>query len=803
MRDPATTYEKLGLFYLGRPYDLDTGAPTPGLTLYDAKDLTTHAICVGMTGSGKTGLCLGLIEEAALDGIPVIAIDPKGDLGNLLLTFPDLAPADFEPWVDPDEAGRKGMSVQEYAADRARLWRSGLAEWHQDATRIQRLREAADFAIYTPGSSAGLQLSILDSFAAPDAALLEDAELLVERVNTTATSLLTLAGIEAEPVRDREHVLVATIVRHAWSQGESLDLTSLIQQIQQPPVTRLGVVDLDAFYPPKDRFELAMRINQLLAAPGFELWLQGEPLDVSRLLYTSEGKPRVSILSIAHLGDAERMSFVSLLLHQVVGWMRAQSGTNSLRALLYMDEIVGYVPPVANPPSKGPLLTLLKQARAYGLGVVLATQNPVDLDYKGLSNAGTWFLGRLQTERDKARVLDGLEGAAAGAGISFDRGQMEKTLAGLSSRVFVMHNVHDDAAEVFETRWVMSYLRGPLTRRQIQELMRNRKASGVDTATAVVERRVVSARRPPPGAGIRPILPPEVPQYFVPIEGHSPARHEYTPVLYAAATVEFVDRKLDVNDSRDVAFIVPMQDGPATLDWDEAEATKVTPSDLETEPEEGVPFADVPAAAGKKGSYARWERELKRWLARTQTLDLLACTQLKMVSRPGESERDFRIRLRDRAHELRDEKTVTIRARYASKVRTLTDRVRRAEQAVARETEQASHQKLQTALSFGAAVLSAVMGRKAATRSTLGRATTAARGVGRSIKETEDIARAKESVETLSAQLADLEAELRDQVSSVEARFDPLGVDLAHARIDTSTRRVTPTLIALSWHPVS
>lgn len=482
--EPAThAYEKLGLFYLGRPYDLASGAPAPGLTLYDSKDLTTHAVCVGMTGSGKTGLGLGLIEEAAIDGIPVLAIDPKGDLGNLLLTFPELSAGDFRPWVNADEAERQGMTADEYAADRATRWRAGLAEWHQDGDRIRRLRESADFSIYTPGSNAGLPISILSSFAAPPAALQDDVELLAERINTTATSLLTLAGIDAEPVRSREHVLVATVLRHAWRQGRDLDLTALIQQIQQPPVKRVGVLDLDAFYPPAERFELAMRINQLLAAPGFELWLQGEPLDVDRLLYTEEGKPRVSIVSIAHLGETERMSFVALLLNQVLGWMRSQPGTNSLRAMLYMDEIFGYFPPVANPPAKAPLLTLLKQARAYGLGVVLATQNPVDLDYKGLSNTGTWFLGRLQTERDKARVLDGLEGVATGSGARFDRGAMEETLAGLSSRVFLMHNVHEEAPVVFETRWVMSYMRGPLTREQIRTLMADRKALGAPADT--------------------------------------------------------------------------------------------------------------------------------------------------------------------------------------------------------------------------------------------------------------------------------------------------------------------------------
>ncbi|MBN1890375.1 MAG: ATP-binding protein, partial [Thermoflexales bacterium] len=384
-------YEKLGVFYLGREYDLAAQKTSEKLVLYDAKDLVTHAVCVGMTGSGKTGLCLALLEEAGIDNIPAILIDPKGDLANLLLTFPQLRGEDFAPWINPEDAEKKGLSPQDYAQKQAESWQKGLADWGQAPERIQRLRDTVDMVIYTPGSNAGLSLSILKSFAAPDQAVLEDGELLRERINTTVTSLLGLLGIQADPIQSREHILISNLLDYAWKQGQDVDLAALIGLIQQPPMTKVGVLDLDAFYPPKDRFSLVMALNNMLAAPGFGAWMEGEPLDVGRMLYSPAGKPRMAIVSIAHLNDAERMFFVSLLLNQVVGWMRQQSGTTSLRAILYMDEIFGYFPPSANPPSKQPLLTLLKQARAFGLGVVLATQNPVDLDYKGLSNAGTWF----------------------------------------------------------------------------------------------------------------------------------------------------------------------------------------------------------------------------------------------------------------------------------------------------------------------------------------------------------------------------------------------------------------------------
>src|SRR4030095_4328439 len=389
------------------PYDLEKNQPKDGLLLYDSKDLVTHAVCVGMTGSGKTGLCISLLEEAAIDGIPSIVIDPKGDLGNLLLPFPELTAADFVPWINSEDAQKKGLTVDDFAKQESELWREGLADWGQDKARIKRLRDAADFRIFTPGSNAGFPVSILSSFQAPPAALREDAELLNERVSTTVTSLLGLLGVDADPIKSREHILLSTILRNAWASGTDLDLGALFQQIQSPSITRVGVMDLESFFPAKERFELAMLLNNLLAAPGFSSWLEGEPLDIQRILFTPEGKPRVAIFSIAHLNDAERMFFVSLMLNQILGWMRTQSGTTSLRAIFYMDEIFGYFPPVANPPSKLPLLTLLKQGRAFGLGVVLVTQNPVDLDYKGLSNTGTWFIGRLQTERDKARVMEG------------------------------------------------------------------------------------------------------------------------------------------------------------------------------------------------------------------------------------------------------------------------------------------------------------------------------------------------------------------------------------------------------------
>jgi len=330
-------FEKLGLFYLGRRYDIASGKTTNDLVLYDSKDLLTHAVCIGMTGSGKTGLCLDLVEEAAIDNIPVIAIDPKGDLSNLLLTFPNLSAEEFRPWVNADEARQNNLTTEEFAAQQASTWKSGLADWGQTSERIKMLKASADFKVYTPGSTAGLPISIVQSLSAPAQEVIDDTDAMRERVVTTANCLLALLGTSVDPLKSREHILLSNILDRAWRKGEDLTLPEIIQQIQKPPMAQVGAIDIESFFPSKERFELAMTVNNLLAAPGFDAWLSGEPLDISKLLHSESGKPQVSIFSIAHLSDTERMFFVSLLLGQIVSWTRSQSGTSSLRAILYMD----------------------------------------------------------------------------------------------------------------------------------------------------------------------------------------------------------------------------------------------------------------------------------------------------------------------------------------------------------------------------------------------------------------------------------------------------------------------------------
>jgi hypothetical protein len=796
-------FEKLGEFYLGRRYDLDSRARGEAPVLYDSRDLVTHGMIIGMTGSGKTGLGIGLLEEAAIDGVPAIAIDPKGDLGNLLLTFPSLSPDDFRPWINEDEARRKGLEPDAYAAEQAALWRRGLAEWGQDASRIAKLRDAADLVIHTPGSSAGRSISILRSFDAPPPEIVDDSELFAERVSTSVSGLLSLAGVAADPVRSREHVLLSTIVGESWRTGESLDLGALIARIITPPMSRIGVLDMESFYPSAQRFDLATRLNNLLAAPGFASWLEGEPLDVGRLLYAPSGKPQIAIVSIAHLADAERMFFVSLLFNQVLGWMRRQPGTTSLRALLYMDEVAGYMPPVANPPSKPPLLTLLKQARAFGLGVVLATQNPGDLDYKGLSNLGTWWIGRLQTDRDKSKVLQGLEGAAASAAGGFDSGAMDRTLSGLGTRIFLQHNVHDVEPTVFETRWCLSYLRGPLTREQIRHLTPRGEpqapAARVPAGPAATATGTTMLAPPPAPASARPVLPPAIAQLFV--SSRSRAAVHYEPRLLVVGQIGFSDSRHDVHEVRDLVVSAPIADGPLPVDWTRASTLDVSLADLDTEPMPDATFTAPASPAMQPKNYTTWEKAFVRWAADTQVVELFHHPGLKLVSRPGEDEREFRIRLQLAGHEKRDADKARIEQKYQPRFRQLQQRLATAESRHAREAQQAQQQKLQTALSFGATIAGALFGNRRATVGTIGRATTAARGVGRSMKEAQDVKRAEESVEAVRAALASAEAELAAELEAIDAAADYAQAPLETVVVRPKRTHVVVKKAALAWVP--
>ena len=796
----TTDYEKLGAFYLGKVFDGPSGKLADDPLLYDSRDLTTHAVCVGMTGSGKTGLCLALLEEAAIDGIPALCIDPKGDLGNLALTFPQLAPQDFAGWVDSGEAARRNLSVEQYAAQVAQQWQAGLAEWDQPPERIAKFRQSADVAIYTPGSESGLPLSVLQSLAPPAPELLADGAALGERITAVVSGLLTLLGRDADPLQSREHILLSSLLDHAWRQGRAVDLAGLVAAVQKPPIDKLGALDLETFFPAKERMALALAINNVLASPRFSAWTKGEALDIQRLLFTPEGKPRIAIVSIAHLGDAERMFVVTLLLNEMIGWMRRQPGTSSLRAILYMDEIFGYFPPSANPPSKPPMLTLLKQARAFGVGCVLATQNPVDLDYKGLGNTGTWLIGRLQTERDRDRLLDGLTTAMAGSGPN--RAELANLLGSLTQRVFLMRNVHDDHPVLLKSRWALSYLRGPLTPAEIGRLMAPRKAAQSVTSMAGVmplnTTPQAAAAASAPATAARPALPAEIEEGFVPVKGAAD-RITYQPRVLGTVKLHFVDKSLGLDDWQQLTLCAPLSDDGKSALWDEAE-----PADsaaIAREATAGAAFADLPAGALRAASYAAYGKALATHCYQNHRTTLYSCDALKQVSRPGESEGDFRSRLALLVREQRDAKAEELRRKFAPKLATLQGQLQRAADKAERERGQASQQKLQTALSVGATVLGALFGRKLASTGNLGRATTAARSATRIGREAEEAQRAEENVEQVTQRIADLNKECEATIAALDTSLDPQTLALREAPVAPRKTDIAVGRVLLAWVP--
>ena len=780
-------FERLGAFYLGKEYDMAERRLLDRLVMYDSRDLTTHAVCIGMTGSGKTGLCISLLEEAAIDGVPAIIIDPKGDIANLLLRFPDLSPAEFLPWINPDDARRKGLSLDAYAVSQADAWRSGLAAWGQDGARIKMLEDAADITIYTPGSDAGIPVSILQSFAAPGLSWESDSELLREKISGTVTALLNLIGIAADPVRSRESILLSTLFEQAWRDGRDLDLVSLIRQVQDPPVRQIGAFDIETFFPAKERFSLAMQLNHLIAAPGFQGWMRGQPLDIPGFLSTPGGKPRHAVFYLAHLNDAERMFFVTLLLHQVLAWVRTQTGTTSLRALLYMDEIFGFFPPTANPPSKQPMLSLLKQARAFGLGVVLTTQNPVDLDYKGLANTGTWFIGRLQTDQDRTRVLDGLAGVP-----HISREALSGILASLDKRVFLLHNVHAGAPLTFQTRWAMSYLRGPLSRDQVRELMAGRKS----------QENTAPAPRSPPmqaesaGSPVPPPLSPDIPQRFLPAEGIARETGHallYTPSLLATGRIHYLNQKMHLDTDEAFSLLFPFApDG--TVRWDDVESYGA--GEYATGPAPGARFLGSPEITQALKKFPGLKQQVVTTLFHTREFRLLSAPALGMVSQPGEPEREFQLRVRLASREKRDAEVDALRRRYEGKIGTLENRLRKAEMTVQKKQADADARKREAMLSAGESVLGILLGGRGS------RSGSSAAGRYRQSTAADMSAReAQEQARLLAEEIAGMKQELERETSAISSRWENSLQGIEEIRVKPKKSDIELQSFFLAWAP--
>ncbi len=793
--------EKLGSFYLGAEYNLDSGKLSDEVINYDARDLTTHAVCVGMTGSGKTGLCIGLLEEAAIDQVPAIIIDPKGDMTNLMLQFENLAPEDFKQWINDGDASRKGLTVDEYATKIARTWEEGLNTWGQGKDRIRDLGQSVDYTIFTPGSNAGMPINILGSFAAPKVDFDDDPEMMFEKIQGISAALLGMIGSKEDPVKSREGILLANIFEHYWRNGEDLDIAKVIMAIQKPPVTKLGVFDIETFYPSKERFELAMEFNTLVASPQFRYWLEGEPLDIQKLYFTSEGKPRHSIIYIAHLSESERMFFVTLLLNSLITWMRSQSGTTSLRSLLYFDEIFGYFPPTANPPSKKPLLTILKQARAYGVGAVLVTQNPVDIDYKGLSNAGTWFIGKLQTERDKERVKDGLEGAIAEAGGNSEM-DFDKIISQLDSRVFLLHNVHAGEPVIFNTRWVMSYLRGPLTKPQIKGLMATKKSdlqktedipfeiTNADSTTSTLKSQSdISAGPPSMAPGINQ-------RFLIPRDG-SGTLH-YRPVVFAIGKVRFNDNSKGIDIIKNYNMLCPAPDDFGRINWEVAKQLADWETKLRAEPVDiqavETRYADIPETMNSSKMLKQVEGEFANYLYTEKRHSVLNHPKLKLTQQTGQDDSSFKAEVNHRIKEIRDQKIDDLKDKYEAKFDKINEKIRKEERDYDEARADLRGRRTDELMNVGGLLVSILGGRSrslstAATKRRMAR------------KAREKLAESQEDIEVLNMQYADLEQELNEKINKLRTEWQVIEEGIEEKLIKPTKANIKVDEVLIAWIP--
>ncbi|MFH1447051.1 MAG: DUF87 domain-containing protein [Chloroflexota bacterium] len=800
-------------FFLGRVFNLKTKQVIADKHVYyDPSDLTTHAVITGMTGSGKTGLGIILLEEAALQGIPAILIDPKGDLTNHLLHFPELLPADFAPWIDEDAARRDGNSIERAAEDAASSWKKGLADWGIDKPRLEALSENVDYAVYTPGSDSGISVSILASLKCPEIPWEGNKEVLRERISSTVTALLGLVGLkDIDPVRSREHILLANIFESAWSQGADLDLEKLILQAQNPPFEKLGVFTLAKFYPEKERFELAMLLNNFLAAPAFQTWLEGQALDIALILYTPEGKPRHSVFYLAHLADAERMFFVTLLYSAIETWMRTQSGSSGLRALVYFDEIVGFLPPVSNPPSKPIILRLLKQARAFGIGLVLATQNPIDLDYKALSNAGTWMIGKLQTDQDKQRLLDGLEGVSSG----LNRSYFDKTISELGKRVFLLHNVHEKAPVVFSTRWAMNYLPGPITRNKLSALNAlvgadkiSQKTAQRSTSDGTTSRADVGAKGF--GTATQPVLASSVEVYYLPINrGPSEAladvkdqlpeklptpQYFYKAALIGQARVYYADRKYKIDHEEVYTTRIEKLKKSGLVRWEDYLVEHVKTDTLSNQALSNARFGELSPPLDNETSIKDMSEDFVDWIYRTRHLKLQFNEILKLNSEPSETTATFRERCSKAAREALDDESDKIKAKYDKKMDSLELKLKREKLELDKDQKELSQRRLEEAGKGIENVLKLLGSRKTSlsTSLTKRRMTTQAKA---------DVEESEQMIAMYEKQLAEIENDFMAELEEAKKKIADSVNNIKEIYIGPLRKNIFVELFGVVWMP--
>lgn len=777
---------KKELFYLGRKYDLKKKVVREDQLTYDPPDLTTHAIVTGMTGSGKTGLCVGLLEEAAMQGIPALLIDPKGDLTNLVLAFPELQPTDFQPWIDKTSVKRAGKTIEAIAEETANLWKNGLKDWGLGKDDILAYSKSVERTIFTPGSTSGMPVNILASFKAPDISWSDNEEILREKISATVTALLTLIGIKkVDPLRSREHILLANIIEHNWKSGTSLDLTTLIKQIQTPPISQLGAFAVNEFYPKRERAELAIQLNNFLASPTFQSWIEGPPLDIQQMLYTDDGKPRHSIFYLAHLDDTERMFFVTLLYSAVETWMRKQQGTGDLRALIYFDEIHGYLPPVANPPSKPLIVRLLKTARAFGVGLVLTTQNPVDIDYKGISNAGTWMIGRLQTDQDKQRLLDGLESAAGG----ISRSEFDKLISALGKRVFLYHNVHEKKPEIFHTRWAMSYLAGPLTISQIPEL--NQLAGAGKFMVKAAKKATGAAKGTSLANTDQQQLSVSVEQYYLPLETGI-KKAIYKPALFAIAEVRYLGKQPVVDYTKEITVIV---DNPRATgqNWENSISEEFDKDHLLSRPQGGTAFTPLSDFMDQSKWWTNQEKEFEHWIYETDTLTLRSNKELGLSVGPEVSAAKFEKMVQEKIREKTQAAASMLEASYEKKILTLENKIERQELKVEKHERDYKSRGVDTALKMGESIF------KLVTKGKLTGVSTSSTKIRMSREAKARLDEAKMVLENYREELDALKADFEEKKEEALGIFEGAALAISEVKLTPTKQNIRITHFGIAW----
>ena len=786
-------------------------------------DFTTHGVIVGMTGSGKTGLGVVLLEEALNADIPAIIIDPKGDLTNLLLTFPDFSATDFRPWVNESDAQKAGVSVDDFAAQQAKTWQDGLASWNIDSPAVASYKNGRAFTIYTPGSTSGVPINIVGSLNAPVGA---DNETINDEIEGYVTGLLSLVGIDSDPLSSREHILLSNLINASWTQGRNLDLPTLVGQVATPPIRKLGVFELDQFFPPDDRMKLAMKLNGLLASASFAAWAEGQPIDVEALLHTPEGKPRAAVISIAHLSDQERQFVVSIVLSKIVTWMRKQSGTTDLRAIVYMDEVAGYVPPTAMPPSKKPIMLLMKQARAFGVGVILATQNPVDLDYKAISNAGTWMIGRLQTAQDKSRLIEGLSAADGGVDVS----AIDATISALGKREFVLRKVGSTKPAVFSSRWAMSYLRGPLTKDQVSQLMAGERAaaqSGPASDGAISA--PASAQPSQSSAAPLPSAAPSPAQSAVPMgDGESPIMPQVaagvrvvfldpaapwgsqvgaTPgTRFEAAAVArlqllFDDEKSGLREQEEwEAVIFPLHESVGGSD---AVHVDFDDRDLRSEVPTGASYTMSAAKISDKKFWADLNRDLIDNVFRNRTVEVFRNKDLKLMSRPGESSDDFKARCHAAADAESDKEAAGLKSKYDKKVSLIQTQVQVASDKVNLLHDQQRSSRGTEILSVAGSILGSLLGGRSNAGSLVRGLGGAASRRGRTAAAGDRVDSAENVLAAKQQTLTDVEAELENELVAIVDAWSTKAENIDSVQVALEKTDIKVDDLVLCWIPVA